>query len=157
MINDDTKRRKATLVTWKSEARSWKPSGRFPRMRRNKLIFAGEKKVASHSPAGVLLSKVDTAPRRFWKRMSACCRGVGVTLAGPTNPHAVATEPSATAITSSFMGEREREQHVRNDKQKQEKTSTEAPCKTRLLHAKPRSRTRGGGGLSAFSLQQNKQ
>lgn len=81
-------------------------------MRRNKLIFAGEKKVASHSPTGLVLSEVDTADRPrvvgkveicFGLRKSARGWGVGAMLAGPTKPHAVVTEPRATETTVSFM------------------------------------------------------
>ena len=37
-------------MAWKSDASSWKPSSRFFMMRRKRFIFAGEKRLRSHSP-----------------------------------------------------------------------------------------------------------
>lgn len=118
-------------------------------MRRNKLIFAGEKKVASHSPAGVVLSNVETAHKRVWARTSARCWGFGVTLAGPRNPHAVATEPRATAAAPSFMGEREREKRCGGEKGEKRKKTRRVPVGDGFLHANP---ALGGGGLGGSAL-----
>lgn len=136
----------STFITWKSDARSWKPSGRLPRIRRNKLIFAGEKKVASHSPGGMLLSKVDTAHKRFLTWNSALCWGLDVVnLAGPRNPHTVATEPRATAIVASFMEGREKTSNVwvptLNFQENNHGGPIESPPRT---FATP-TRNRGGG------------
>jgi len=81
-------------------------------MRKNKLIFAGEKKVASHSPTGSVLSGVDTgdACRVVVTREVDVGRNserawvFGATHAGPMKPHAVATEPRATENVVSLMG-----------------------------------------------------
>ena len=67
--------------------------------------------MASQSPTGVVVSGVDTtdwcrAVARdvdFRFRKCAYGWGVGVTRAGPTKPHAVATEPRATENALSFM------------------------------------------------------
>ena len=45
-------------MAWKSDASSWKPSSRFFMMRRKRFIFAGEKRLRSHSPVAVARSLV---------------------------------------------------------------------------------------------------
>lgn len=136
-------------------------------MRRNKLIFAGEKKVASHSPAGVLLSSVDAACKRFvcWVWKCAPGRSFGATIAGPRNPHAVATEPRAIETSPSFMGERKGDVPG-NGKQghkyesfstfafgEYQETEMAAPVKLASLHANP-AIARGSrgqrGGVPSF-------
>lgn len=103
------------FVTWNSEAKSWKPSGRFPRTRRNKLILAGEKKEASQSPTGVPAGVNMAQNLGFFvlgtrhERDLRCSEPVhlptpSATLGGTINPHADATDTRAMTIASTFVG-----------------------------------------------------